>query len=112
MNDDITWRQENERGFDPKAKFFVEYRKEAKDPFVQLYYETLSCFHVNDYGKALEGMSDKLRQIIMACNERLQISNNLKQEPNIDNLPKDVVATGNCANCGVEFHIHELPHGG
>lgn len=31
MNDDITWRQENERGFDPKAKFFVEYRKEAKD---------------------------------------------------------------------------------
>lgn len=33
----------------------------------------------------------------------------LEQETNIDNLPKDVVATGNCANCGVEFHIHELP---
>lgn len=71
MNDDITWRQENGRGFDPKVKFFVSYRNEAPDPFVQLYYDILSRFHVNDYNKALEGMSDKMRQIIIACSNEV-----------------------------------------
>jgi hypothetical protein len=52
-------------------KYFCEYRNEATDPFVQLYYDILSRFHVNDYNKALEGMSDKMRQIIMACSNEL-----------------------------------------
>lgn len=64
-------------------KYFCEYRNEATDPFVQLYYDILSRFHVNDYNKALEGMSDKMRQIIMACNERLQSQSRLEQGASI-----------------------------
>lgn len=61
----------NECPFD-KNKHFCEYRNEATDPFVQLFYDILSRYHTHDYDIAISGMSDGLRDIIMACNEKLQ----------------------------------------
>lgn len=54
-------------------KQFCEYRNETKDPFVKLFYDILSRYHKDDYDIAIAGMSPTLRDIIVACNERLQI---------------------------------------
>ncbi len=53
-------------------KQFCEYRNQSKDPFVQLFYEVLNRFHKDDYDIAIAEMSPTLRDIIVACNERLQ----------------------------------------
>ena len=48
----------------PPPKTFVQLRNEAKDPFMQLYYEILSRFHLNDYEQAIGAMTDELRAIV------------------------------------------------
>jgi hypothetical protein len=53
-------------------KQFCEYRNQEQDPFVKLFYDILSRYHTHDYDIAIAGMSDGLRAIIEACNERLQ----------------------------------------
>lgn len=51
---------------------FSKLRSETNDPFLKLYYEILSRFHVNDYDKALEAMNPELRIVIEACTKHME----------------------------------------
>ncbi len=56
----------------PPPKTFLQLRNEATAPFVKLYYEILSRFHLNDYDQAIGAMSADLRVIIEQCQKQMQ----------------------------------------
>ena len=53
---------------------FKQKKDDADSPFLKLYYEILSRFHVHDYDTAISEMSFELRQTIEDCTKTITMT--------------------------------------